>query len=115
MAELHHPSSLVRSVSSMGRIMRKQLWIWPLVAVIGLCALGWWVRRAVDDTLKRQLASQLQTLLDTDVTALESWLKAQEDDAEEAAASGQVKDLVAQLVEVAASASGQEAKLLEAP
>ena len=33
MTEMHHPSSLVRSVSSMGRVLRKQLWIWPLVAV----------------------------------------------------------------------------------
>src|SRR5881227_3780465 len=115
MTELHHPSSLVRSVSSMGRVMRRQLWIWPLIAVVGLSALGWWVRRVVDETLKRQLASQLQTLLDTDVTALQNWLTAQEHDAAETATNNQVKDLVGQLVEAAASASGQGAKLLEAP
>src|SRR5689334_23283537 len=106
MAELHHPSSLVRSVSSMGRVMRRQLWIWPLIAVVGLSALGWWTSRVVDETLRRQLASQLQALLDTDVTALQYWLEAQEDDAAETAANSQVKDLVAQLVE-AADANGQ--------
>src|SRR5262245_44054176 len=114
MAEVPHPSSLVRSVSSMGRAMRRQFWIWPLVAVVGLGALGWWTRRVVDDTLKRQLAGQLQTLLDTDVTALENWLKAQEDDAAETAAISQVKDLIAQLIEVAASPDGQ-GKAREAP
>src|SRR5262245_11622911 len=115
MAELHHPSSLVRSVSTMGRALRKQLWIWPLVAIIGLGGLSWWVRHVVDDTLKRQLSSQLQTLLETDVTALRDWLAAQEENVGEVAANAQVRDLVAQLVEVQKGANGQAAKLLEAP
>jgi hypothetical protein len=115
MVELRPSSSLARSVSSMGRVLRKQLWIWPLVAVVGLGALGWWVRGVVDDTLKQQLASQLQTLLDTDITALQNWLKSQEEHAQETADHSQVRDLIAQLVAVWANASGQEAKLLEAP
>jgi hypothetical protein len=94
MAELHHPSSLVRSASSMGRALKKHLWIWPLIAVIGLGGLNWWVRRVVDDTLKRQLASQLQTLLDTDVTALQDWLTAQEEYARDVVANRQVRDKV---------------------
>jgi serine/threonine protein kinase len=115
MTEMHHPSSLVRSVSSMGRVLRKQLWIWPIVAVIALGGLAWWVRGVVDDTLKRQLAGQLQALLDTDVTALRNWLAAQEEDIQDVASHSQVKHLVAQLVETEKQFSGQAAKLLESP
>jgi hypothetical protein len=99
----------------MGRVMRKQLWIWPLIAVAGHSLLCWWVEGVVQGTLQRQLASQLQALLDTDVTALENWLKAQEEQAQDTANNTQVRDLVIQLVQGAANASGQEAGLLEAP
>ena len=114
MTEMHHPSSLVRSVSSMGRVLRKQLWIWPLVAIVGLGGVNWWVRHVVDDTLKGQLASQLQTLLETDVTAFQDWFAAQEEHAQDVARNSQVRDWAAQLADVD-EASGQAAKLLESP
>ncbi len=115
MAELHRSGSLVRSVSSMGRVLRKQIWIWPLIAVVGLGLLGWWVRGIVEGTLKRQLAQQLETLLATDVTALEAWLKAQENQVTDTAANAQVKALVTQLVELSASSGSQAETLLQAP
>jgi hypothetical protein len=69
----------------------------------------------VDDTLRRQLASQLQTLLDTDVTALLDWLAAQEEQAAEIANNQQVRDLIAQLVDAQKEANGNGAKVAEAP
>ena len=46
----------------------------------------------MDDTLKRQFASQLQTLLDTDVTALQDLVAAQEEHAQDVARNSQVRD-----------------------
>ncbi|WLD13439.1 serine/threonine protein kinase [Planctellipticum variicoloris] len=66
-----------RSMSRTGMFLKKQLWIWPVIAVVVLAIIGYAVRSAVESTMKANLATELQTLLAVDVAALETWLDQQ--------------------------------------
>lgn len=66
-----------RSISRTGMFLKKQLWIWPVIAVVVLAIVGYAVRAAVESTMKANLATELQTLLAVDVAALETWLDQQ--------------------------------------
>lgn len=61
---------------------KKQLWIWPIVGVLLLAAIGLYVRSAVESTMRASLQSELQTLLDVEKAMLLTWLEAQEANAE---------------------------------
>ena len=45
-------SSVGRTISRTGLFLRKQLWIWPILAVVLLTAIGLVVRRAIETTMK---------------------------------------------------------------
>ncbi|HEV7282051.1 MAG TPA: serine/threonine protein kinase [Pirellulaceae bacterium] len=70
---------------SLGRtqlFFKKQLWVWPIVGVLLLAAIGLYVRSAVESTMRASLQSELQTLLDVEKAMLLTWLEAQEANAE---------------------------------
>lgn len=66
-----------RSMTRTGTFLKKQIWIWPVIAIVGLASVGYAVRAAVESTMKANLALELQTLLAVDVAALETWLNQQ--------------------------------------
>jgi hypothetical protein len=53
--------------------LRRQLWIWPVLAALLLGGLGWWVHHSVESTMRAELAGQLTTILNADVEALHAW------------------------------------------
>ncbi|MCH7729082.1 MAG: cache domain-containing protein, partial [Planctomycetes bacterium] len=76
---------------------RKQLWIWPILAAVVLAIVGFAIRSVVESEVKKNLAAQLETILDADVTALKIWLKSQERSAATIAADAQVRELIESL------------------
>ena len=65
--------SLSRSMSQTGRFMKRQMWLWPLVAIGILALVGLAVRHAIETTMKENLRSQLTTLLSVETAMLENW------------------------------------------
>src|SRR5262249_49468394 len=56
-----------------GRFVRRQFWVWPLVAAALLGGAGWWVGRSVESAMRRQRINELTTILNADVAALRIW------------------------------------------
>jgi nitrate reductase NapE component len=77
-------TSVGRSISRTRLFLQKQLWIWPIIAVVLLAAIGFGIRSAIERTMKENLRSELQTLLSVEQSMLETWLKVQEANAESA-------------------------------
>lgn len=77
--------SLSRSLSRTGVLLRKNIWIWPVIAVVLLSIIGVSVKSAIESTMKENLHSQLQTLLNTQTAMLETWFQVQCSNAETAA------------------------------
>jgi len=91
-------TSVGRTISRTSLILKKQLWIWPIIAVVLLAAIGYGIRVAIERTMKASLQSQLETLLNVERSMLETWLKIQESNAESLANDQQVRQTTEQIV-----------------
>src|SRR4051812_26067849 len=91
-------TSVGRSISRTGLLLKKHLWIWPIIAVILLACIGLGMRVAIERTMKASLSSQLQTLLSVERSMVETWLKVQESNAESLANDQHVREIVAQML-----------------
>jgi len=89
--------SLVRSAGTTRVLLRKQIWIWPIVAAVFLGIVGWSLRGRIENELKRELASGIQTILNADVTALRLWMQAEKATAESVAKDARFVELVERL------------------
>jgi hypothetical protein len=76
--QLSLQSRLSGSLAATGTTLRRQLWVWPIIAALLLAGLGWWVHRSVESAMRQELAGQLTTILNADVEALRVWTKDQE-------------------------------------
>lgn len=107
--------SLARSVVGRSLLSFRNIWIWPIVALVMLATIGWFLRGAIEDVIRGELASELETILDTDVTALRIWMKTQEANALSAAGDLQVVELVGRLVRAADEPGVGQLELLGRP
>ncbi len=62
--------SLNTAASRTGVFLKKQIWIWPVIAAALLAMLGTLVSRLVETTMKDHLRSELQTLLSVETAML---------------------------------------------
>jgi eukaryotic-like serine/threonine-protein kinase len=92
-------TSIGRTVSRTALLLKRQIWIWPIIAVVLLSAIGLAVRHAIETTMKDGLRSELQTLLDIETAMLQTWIHAQQSNAESVANGVEVRHLVYQLLE----------------
>ena len=92
-------SSVVRTVSHTGVLLKKQTWIFPILAIVALSALAFGVRRAIERTMKANLKSQLQTLLGVETEMLRTWCSVQSANAEAEANDFQVRQTIYQLLD----------------
>jgi hypothetical protein len=90
--------SVSQTFSSTRLFLKRQLWVWPIIAVVVLAALGWGVHRSIEATMKEELESELQTLLSVESAMLERWMATQEHNVEAMANNGATRSLVEQLV-----------------
>lgn len=95
-----------RTVARTSVFLRKQLWIWPIIAVALLSVIGFGVRRAIETTMKENLRSGLATLNSIEVAMLETWLKVQQSNAESLANNSEVRRLVYPLLDAAEATVG---------
>jgi len=102
-----------RAISVSNLFQRKSMWVWPIAAVILLAVVGLRVRSIVENSVKRSMAENLQTILDADVTALRIWLKNQESDVSAISVDPRVQSLVIQLVDLAAENDAEKLELLK--
>lgn len=91
--------SLSRSMTRTGVILRKQIWIFPVLAILVLGAIGYGMRLAIESTMRENLRSQLQTLLDVETAMLETWIKVQTANASSQANTPTIRNHVYQLLE----------------
>ncbi len=99
-------TSLGRTMTRTRLLLKKQLWIWPIVAVVLLSAVGYAVSSSIQRTMENTLRSQLQTLLDVERSMLEKWLKVQESSAATLANSRPIRETIVQLLAAQASQDG---------
>ena len=90
--------SIGRTVSRTGVFLKRQIWIWPIVATVVLAALAFGVRRAIESTMKENLRSQLQTLLTVETAMFENWARTQSSSATSLANDPLVRESVYQLL-----------------
>lgn len=101
--------SIAHSLNTTRLFLKRQLWVWPIIAVVLLATLGFGVRRAIEATMKENLQSSLQTLLSVERAMLERWLATQERNAEAMANDGEVRRLVIELLADEEPAAGADA------
>lgn len=94
-------AGLSGSLGTAGTLLRRQLWVWPILAALLLGAVGWWVHRSVEAAMRDELAGQLTTIVNADVEALRTWIKDQEATARSLAQTAAVRPAVRELVDVA--------------
>jgi serine/threonine protein kinase len=90
--------SIGRTVSRTGVFLKRQIWIWPIVATVVLAALAFGVRRAIESTMKNNLRSQLQTLLSVEAAMVENWAHVQTANATTLANDPQVRESIYKLL-----------------
>ena len=107
--------SFSRSFTFAALFLKRQLWIWPLIAAGLLVAIGIWVRWKVESAITDKLASELQAVRNAEVAGLEIWLEGQKSNAVSAARSPDVQKLVAELLAIAARPDATALDLAKAP
>ncbi|WP_437205140.1 serine/threonine protein kinase [Planctomicrobium sp. SH664] len=93
-------TSLGRTVSRTGVFLRKQIWIWPIIATVMLAVLAVSVQYAIESTMKSNLQSQVQTLLNVETAMLENWCRTQEANASSLAHDAEVREEAYALVKM---------------
>ena len=91
-------TSVGRSISRTGLLLKRQLWIWPIIAVVLLASIGYAIRVSIERTMKASLQSELETLLSVERSMLETWLRIQEANAESLANDPQVRETARQIL-----------------
>jgi serine/threonine protein kinase len=92
-------SSVGRTVSRTGLFLRRQIWIWPIIAVVLLSIIGLIVRRSIETTMRQGLESQLKTVLDLETAMLNTWYKVQQSNVQSVANGVDFRQTVYPLLE----------------
>ena len=92
-------TSVGRSISRTGMFLKKQLWVWPIIAVGLLSIIGLYVRWSIEATMRESLRSQLETTLRLEKEMLLTWFNVQESNAESLANDLDIRQLAYQLLE----------------
>ena len=95
--------------------MRRQLWIWPLIALVMLAFVGMWIRGRMEGAMKQQIAANLKTILAANTEALRAWSATMRSQVESLADDTRVRELAGQLTKVAQEGASPQAALLNAP
>ncbi len=108
-------TSAARTIMRTGTILKKQAWLWPIIAVAVLAIVGIGVSSAIRTTMKSSFQSQLQTLLSVETAMLETWLKTQAAGAETQANSRSIRDTIEKLIATQEEKSAQGSDTTSSP
>ena len=106
--------SVIRSALTSGKWLRRAIWVWPLIAALILGLIGLTLRSSVEKALQKDIADRLKSNLQTEVTALTLWVKANEKAAVSAAVDPNLITVVEQLLN-GAGKTALQADLIQAP
>ena len=59
-------------------LLKRQLWIWPLLAAAMMVVAGLTIRRSVEAAAQQEMAEGLEAMLKSNVEALRIWLETEE-------------------------------------
>jgi tRNA A-37 threonylcarbamoyl transferase component Bud32 len=104
----------VSSIRATGRFLRRQLWAWPIIAAVLFGGAGWWVRDTVEDAMRKQRATDLNTMVDASVESLRVWMGEQKINVQLFAEDEQLRPLVAELLRLADGTPRAERQLVQA-
>lgn len=108
-------NSLGRTVNRAGMVLKKQLWIWPIIAVVLLSVIGVSVRAAIEATMKENLRAGLQAILDMETAMLKTWLEIQRSNAQTLANDLQIREHIYQLLDEMETAGDDDSPLVQPP
>jgi serine/threonine protein kinase len=91
--------SVSRTVARTHALFSTQIWIWPIVALLILGAIGYLTKRMIESTIKSSLKAELETLVEVESQMIESWRQVQQSNAEAIAASLSIRSVVYKLLE----------------
>jgi len=91
------------SLTLVGRL-RREFWIWPLLAAAMLAVAGFTIRRSVESAAQMELEEDLRALLQSNVEALRIWLETEEAQVAAAAGEGEIRRVAAELIGFASAA-----------
>ncbi len=91
-------SRIGNTLSRAGTTLRRQYWLWPIIAMVLLSIIGFVVQRSISSTMKASLASELQTLLNVETAMLENWYASQKSSVELIANNSEIRRLCNELV-----------------
>lgn len=106
-------STVGRSFSRAGVFLRRQIWVWPIIAVLLLSILGFTVRGAIESTMRANLESQLNTVLHLETAMLENWFAVQKSNAESSANSLEIRRLAYPLLEADPTAQAGDPEIAQ--
>lgn len=99
--------SLATAASRTGVFLKKQTWVWPVVATVLLGIIGIIVHSSIAATMKTNLRSELQTLLLVESEMLQNWVRTNTANAETLANSQPVRESIYQLLDAMESPGGE--------
>ena len=112
-SRINRLTSLSLSFQSTAAFLRRHLYTAPALMALVLGAVGWWVHATVQEGMRRQTASELQTVLNGNVTALEVWMHEQEANAQSLAAADGLDGPVRELLAIARANKDHESALTQ--
>jgi hypothetical protein len=104
-----------QSLGKTGAMLRRQLWLWPVLAALVIGAVGWWVTDSVEDAMRENRAGQLTALLNADVEALHAWTHDQAAIAQALAHSKPVRAAAGEFLAIADRPDAPAKALLQSP
>ena len=73
--------SVTGSALTTSLLTPKRMWIGPALTAVVIVVVGWMAHRSVEDSVKTNVAEQLQALLSADLATLEFWFEERRIDA----------------------------------
>ncbi len=105
---------MTQTISRAGTFLRRQIWLWPIAAILILSIVGFFVRRAIESTIKENVGSGLTTLVQLETEMLARWFEVQESTTAAMANDAHVRELIyAMMTEEEASETGESRSVSE--
>ncbi|HEY2412065.1 MAG TPA: serine/threonine-protein kinase [Pirellulaceae bacterium] len=96
-------------------LLKRQLWIWPLLAAAMMAVAGLMIRTSVEAAAQKEMAEGLDAMLKSNVEALRIWLEAEESQALTATAEPAIRKAASELARLATSTPENIVALTQSP
>jgi serine/threonine protein kinase len=106
-------SGIGQSVSRTGDFLKRQLWVWPILAFVSLSIIGFFVRSAIESTIRANVKSGLETLLHVETAMLENWYAVQVAHVQSIAKTSAIRQYSLRLINASMESSSIASKVSE--